>query len=79
MTLCKYKDIFGTPNTGAHSIRLFGIAFIDLLMTILVAYIISILIDASFIYMLILLFVLSIIAHRMFCVKTNVDKFIFGE
>ena len=30
ISLCKYKDIFGKPNEGVHSTRIFGLAFWDL-------------------------------------------------
>ena len=33
--MCKYKDIFGKPKTGVHKIRLFNIAFIDFIFTLL--------------------------------------------
>ena len=39
--LSKYKDIFGAPNTGAHSYRLFDIAIIDLVLSLFVAYVIT--------------------------------------
>ena len=32
---CKYKDIFGKPSEGVHSIRLFNIAVIDVIMVII--------------------------------------------
>ena len=34
---CKYKDIFGKPKTGLHSYRIFNIAVVDFLLTILLA------------------------------------------
>jgi len=34
MDLCKYKDIFGKPNTGAHKYRFLGVAIIDVILTI---------------------------------------------
>ena len=39
--LCKYKDIFGNSGQGIHSYRLFGIAIIDVLMTVMLAFIIK--------------------------------------
>jgi hypothetical protein len=35
--LCEYSDIFGKPNQGIHSIRIFDIAIVDVLLTIIVA------------------------------------------
>ena len=34
MTLCKYANIFGAPNTGSHKYRIFNIAIIDVIATI---------------------------------------------
>jgi hypothetical protein len=42
MDLCKYKNILGEPNRGIHSYRLFGVAISDVIMTIIVAYLLSI-------------------------------------
>ena len=38
INLCIYKDIFGIPKKGVHKYRIFNIAFVDLLLTILLAY-----------------------------------------
>lgn len=77
MNLCKYKDIFGKPNTGVHSYRIFNIAIVDVLLTILVAFIIARLIKKPFWIVLLILFLLGIILHHLFCVKTTIDKLIF--
>jgi hypothetical protein len=75
--LCKYKDILGKPNKGVHSYRIFNIAIVDVLLTILAAYILSIFTKYKFIYTLIGMFILGIISHRIFCVRTTVDKLLF--
>jgi len=75
---CKYSKIFGEVNTGLHSYRIFNIAIIDVILTVLLAYIISLIkITYKFYYILIILFILSIIAHRLFCVRTTIDKLLF--
>jgi hypothetical protein len=77
--LCKYKNIFGDINTGVHSYRIFNIAIIDVLGTIFIAYIIYIFNPKiNFFYILLCLFLLGIILHHIFCVKTTIDKIIFG-
>jgi hypothetical protein len=78
MNLCKYKNALGEPNKGIHSYRLFGIAIADVIMTILVAYLISYFFNISFTYTAIILFILGIILHRLFCVRTTVDKTVFN-
>ncbi len=76
--LCKYKSVFGEPGKGPHSYRIFNIAIVDVLFTVLFAWPISLVFNTSFSYTLIILFLLGIIMHRMFCVRTTIDKLIFG-
>jgi len=77
MSLCKYKNSLGEPNKGLHSYRLFGVAIVDVIATILGAYLISNFFNISFTYTMIILFILGIILHRLFCVRTTVDKILF--
>ena len=77
MSLCKYKDALGKPNQGIHSYRLFGVAIADVLMTIVGAFIISFVFRVKFITTLIVLFLLGIFLHRIFCVRTTVDNLLF--
>lgn len=75
--LCKYKDILGKPGKRVHSYRIFNIAIVDVLLTILAAYILSIFTKYKFIYTLIFMIILGIIIHRIFCVRTTIDKLLF--
>jgi hypothetical protein len=77
MSLCKYKNALGEPNKGIHSYRFMGLAIIDVIMTILAAYLISIFFKYNFIYTALALFILGIILHRLFCVRTTIDKLLF--
>ena len=77
MNLCKYKNLLGQPNKGIHKYRLFGVAIIDVIITIIGAYIISFLIKKQFIIVLVILFCLGIFFHRLFCVRTTIDKLLF--
>jgi hypothetical protein len=76
---CKYKDILGKPNTVPHSIRLFNLAIVDILLTIVAAYLIHkfLLPKCNFFLVLLCLFLAGIIIHRMFCVRTTIDKILF--
>ena len=76
--LCRYKNILGEIGKGVHSYRIFDIAIIDVLMTILIPYII-IIINPSYSYfrILLILFATGIILHRVFCVRTTIDKLLF--
>ena len=77
INLCKYKNMLGVPGKGIHSYRIGGIAIADVIMTIIGAFIISFLTGWSFLYTLIGLFILGIILHRLFCVRTTIDKLLF--
>jgi len=77
MDLCKYKDIFGKPNTGLHKYRLFGLAIVDVILTIIGGYLIAIIFKKSFLYTTIILFVIGILFHHLFCVRTTIDKLLF--
>ena len=78
--LCKYKNIFGKVGKGIHSYRIFNIAIMDVLFTILAAFIIYFIFPKySFIYILLFLFILGIILHYLFCVPTTIDQLLFGS
>ena len=77
--LCKYQYIFGKPGKGIHSYRIFNLAILDILGTILGAYIIHwFLPKYKFLWILLFLFILGILLHKLFCVRTTIDKWIFG-
>lgn len=75
--LCKYKNALGVPGKGIHSYRVFNIAIADVIMTLIGAYIISRIFKISFLWTSVGLFITGIILHRLFCVKTTIDKFLF--
>lgn len=75
--LCKYRDALGVPGKGAHSIRLGGVAVMDVVFTLIGAYIISYYAHTSFAWTAAGLFLLGIILHRLFCVRTTIDKLLF--
>ena len=76
--LCAFKGIFGEPGQGAHSYRFAGIAVIDVLATVVLAGIVAWLTSWSFWKVLIVLFLLGILFHRLFCVRTTVDQVLFS-
>ena len=79
MDLCKYKNLFGKVGKGIHSIRIYNIAVIDVLITIIAAYLLSLLFPKyNFLFILFFLFLLGIFFHRIFCVKTTIDKLLFN-
>lgn len=74
MSLCPYTNIFGRPNEGVHKYRIFNVAVVDTLLTIFAAFLIS---RRHFWIVLALLFITGIILHRLFCVRTTIDKLLF--
>jgi len=79
MSLCKYKNALGIPGKGIHSYRFMGVAIADVLLTIFAAIIISKIFNISFLYTCVFLFILGIILHRLFCVRTTIDKLLFPK
>jgi len=76
--LCQYKNVFGTLGKGVHSYRFLGVAIVDVVLTILGGLLIAWLTEWSIWYILGVLFVLGILLHRLFCVRTTVDKLLFS-
>ena len=74
MSLCKYKNILGEPGKGIHSIRLFNISIIDVLLTFVLAWILNIFIKTNYFVVLVFCFCLGIILHKLFCVDTTIGK-----
>jgi len=79
INLCRFKNILGLPKKGIHRFRFKNIAIVDTLLTFFLAYLIKIFIFTETHYGIILIscFVSGIILHRLFCVKTTIDKFLF--
>lgn len=74
---CQYKDLFGKVNEGLHSYRIFNIAIIDVLLTIILAAVISYYSSIKFVYLVVIMFVIGVVFHRLFCVDTTIDKILF--
>lgn len=77
--LCEYANIFGKPHEGPHSFRIFNLAIVDILATIIAAFLLYHYCKTNFLKTLVILFLLSIIFHRLFCVRTTVDKLLFNK
>jgi hypothetical protein len=77
--LCDYKNAFGKIGTGIHSYRIMNIAVLDFGVTAIVAYLITLATGLRFVYTFIGFFITGIFVHRVFCVRTTIDKLIFSE
>ena len=76
--LCRYRNALGKPGKGIHSFRIANIAVADVLLTFLLAYVLWVILE-KYNYWIILYFcfLVAVILHRIFCVKTTADKFLF--
>ena len=74
--LCPYKDLLGVPGKGAHA-HFMGIAWRDTVATIIGGLIIALVFKFNVLHTIISLFIIGILAHRMFCVRTTVDEILF--
>jgi hypothetical protein len=73
----KYKNIFGEPGKGIHSYRLFNLAIIDIIFTIIGAYLIGIYNKNNLkeiIILFLIIFFIGQILHLLFCVETKFIK-----
>jgi hypothetical protein len=73
----KYKDLFGKPNTGIHKYRVLGISILDVAVVVVCGIVISKLFRFHLLYTLVVLFISGIIIHRLFGVRTGIDKKLF--
>lgn len=77
---CQYKDSLGKPGEGFHSVRFLNIAVLDTLLVVIATIIIKkFLPQYSMGAIFMVIFVIGIIVHRLFCVKTTIDKILFGD
>ena len=77
----EYRYIFGKEGEGVHSYRLFNIAIVDVLFTIIGAGIISYIFKLNlldFILITTIFFIAGIIFHYLFCVETTINKSIYS-
>lgn len=76
MGLCKYRDIFGEPGKGVHRYRIpfLDVAAVDVIATLIVGYFIALYSKWNFWLVVLVLFLLSIVFHLLFCVRTKITK-----
>lgn len=79
LDLCKYKNAFGKPREGLRKYRIFDIAIYDVVVTMIIVYILCWFTKLPYWYSLLFIFALGILAHRLFCVRTGIDKMLFPE
>jgi len=76
-SLCPYKNLLGKPNEGLNKYKFLNISIINVMVTITIAYVISKYYVQDFKIILLILILTGIISHRLFCVRTTIDKLLF--
>ena len=76
--LCKYAKALGRPHEGFHAPRFYGVAVLDVVGTIGLAWILQVITEWTFSVCLVIMFLFGIVCHRLFCVKTTIDIALFG-
>jgi hypothetical protein len=82
--LCKYSHALGTPGKGAHSLRVGGIAIVDVLLTAGLAGAVTKLVTGrvtalALMIVFALLIILAVGLHEAFCARTRLNAWIFGR
>jgi len=68
--------MFGVPGQGVHSYRFLDTAIVDYVLTIALAAVVTKFTGMPFVLSTILMFVLGIVLHAVFCVSTNTTKYL---
>lgn len=83
MSLCQFRDVLGKPRKGIHSLRIFNIAIVDLILTLCLAKFNQVFFQKLFPYpywvWLVVTLFMAIILHRVFCVNTTINIALFGK
>ena len=66
----------GTPGQGFHT-HFLGVAILDVIGTILIAELLSYVFNWNIYLTMIAVFLTGIVLHRIFCVRTTLDKILF--
>jgi len=75
----KWKNLFGKPYEGIHAYRIFDVSVIDVSVVVASGFLISYFTQIAVLKVLIVSFLLGIIVHRLLCVRTRFDRWIFVD
>lgn len=76
--VCKFSEALGKPGEGIH-FHFMGVAVVDVILSLLLAWFISNKTVGSFALWSFVVLLAGVVAHRIFCVRTTVDKILFRE
>lgn len=71
---CQYRDILGQPKQGIHKFRLGPVAAVDLVLTVVLAFVLNYIFKTGFFILVFMLLLFSIFVHKMFCVDTYLSE-----
>ena len=71
------NTIFGNPNEGIHAYSVGNIAIVDVALTVFFSWVVARLSGKPLWAVLLVFFILGIVAHRIFGVRTTIDKLLF--
>jgi len=74
--LCPYKDKLGVPGEGFHQ-HVFGLAIMDIVATLLLSEWVVFVFHTPRWITLFSVLLTGVVMHRLFCVRTTVDKYLF--
>lgn len=70
--------MIGAPNTGAHALfRIFDIAMFDVIVVLLFSILLGYYMKWNIPMTVGGMFLLGVVIHRIFCVRTTIDKWLF--
>lgn len=69
-------DAIGVPNVGIHSYRIFNIAYVDVIVVLLGSILLAWAMKWNYLKTIVGMFILGIIVHQLFCVKTTLGKLV---
>lgn len=79
MNSCSYRDILGKPETGVHQYRFFGFAIVDTALTAVLALFVASAFKTTFWHAFLIVMLIGLIMHRLFCVNTKLTRLVFGK
>jgi tetrahydromethanopterin S-methyltransferase subunit C len=75
---CQFQNLLGVPSQGVHSYRLFHVAIADVLLLVLFSLWLKNALRIKYVEALFIGFIIGVIAHRVFCVRTTLDRALFA-
>jgi len=73
---CPYKYLFGIPGKGVHAYRFMDTAIVDYVGTIVLAALLTKFTQLPLVLSTILMFIIGILLHVVFCVPTGATRYL---